>query len=180
MNVAVVGGGIGGLTAVLAIRRAGHEVVCFEQHPELVESGAGIQLGPNATRLLHRLGLEGALADVAVRPTRLQVRRWDSGAVIGELSGHPQVESVFGAPYYTVHRGDLHRVLAEAVTAPTVCAPHFASSSISKNHASQGRRDSGYSCRRRPCRIWPHHRRRACGWARAGTSSRTRSGPAAC
>ncbi|MGP3970062.1 FAD-dependent monooxygenase [Streptomyces sp. 6N223] len=120
MKVAVVGGGIGGLAAVLALRRAGHEVVCFEKEPELSEAGAGIQLGPNASRLLHRLGLADALTDVAVRPARLQTRRWDTGDVLQEQSAHPDVEALFGAPYYTLHRGDLHRVIAAAVPADVV------------------------------------------------------------
>lgn len=115
LNVAVVGGGIGGLAAVLAIRRAGHEAVCFEQSGELGELGAGIQIGPNASRLLHRLGLSEALAAVAVEPARLQFRRWHSGAVIKELVTGPEVIAAFGAPHYTLHRADLHRVLVDAV-----------------------------------------------------------------
>jgi salicylate hydroxylase len=115
LNVAVVGGGIGGLTAVLTLRRAGHEAVCFERAGELGEVGAGIQIGPNASRLLHRLGLSEALAAVAVEPARLQFRRWNSGALIKELVTGPEVTATYGAPHYTLHRADLHRVLADTI-----------------------------------------------------------------
>ncbi len=67
-EAAVIGAGIGGLTAALALARAGLGVRIFEQAPALREVGAGIQLAPNATRILHRLGLAEALARVAVKP----------------------------------------------------------------------------------------------------------------
>lgn len=120
LRVAVVGGGIGGLTAVLALLRAGHQVTCFEQAADPDELGAGIQLGPNATRLLHRLGLTDALTRVAVTPARIQFRRGRTGTVIKELTSHPDVEASYGAPYYTIHRADLRRALAEALPADTV------------------------------------------------------------
>ncbi|MBF6166023.1 FAD-dependent monooxygenase [Streptomyces gardneri] len=115
LKVAIVGGGIGGVSAALAVRRAGHEVVCFERSSELGEAGAGIQIGPNASRLLHRLGLSHALAAVAVEPARVQIRRWNSGKIIKEIDAGGHVAAIYGAPYYTVHRADLHRVLVDAL-----------------------------------------------------------------
>ncbi|MFI9407921.1 FAD-dependent monooxygenase [Nocardia sp. NPDC052316] len=115
LKVAIVGGGIGGVSAALAVRRAGHEVVCFERSGELGELGAGIQIGPNATRLLHRLGLSHALAAVAVEPVRLQIRRWSTGKIIKEVDAGSRLAEIYGAPYYTLHRADLHRALIDAV-----------------------------------------------------------------
>ncbi|MEO7548989.1 MAG: NAD(P)-binding protein, partial [Ramlibacter sp.] len=81
----VAGGGIGGLAAALAATRAGCTVRVFEQAAEFAEIGAGIQLGPNATRLLHGWGLEPALAQVAAAPQRLVVRRVGDGARLAVL-----------------------------------------------------------------------------------------------
>ncbi|MFG1798305.1 FAD-dependent monooxygenase [Nocardia sp. NPDC049149] len=113
--MAIVGGGIGGVSAALAVRRAGHEVVCFERSSELGEVGAGVQIGPNASRLLHRLGLSQALAAVAVEPARMEIRRWNSGKVIKGIDAGAHVAANYGAPYYTVHRADLHRALVDAL-----------------------------------------------------------------
>jgi salicylate hydroxylase len=80
--VAVVGGGIGGLTLAIALRRMGVEVEVFEQAPELGEIGAAVALSANATRLLQRLGVYHQLSAKAAEPTELQFRRWDSGELI--------------------------------------------------------------------------------------------------
>ena len=115
MDVAVIGAGIGGLTAALALARAGLTVRVYEQAPALREVGAGIQLAPNATRLLHRLGLAGALAGVAVRPACTEVRRWDDGRILWSQPLGDTVEARFGAPYYHLYRPDLLAVLANAL-----------------------------------------------------------------
>jgi salicylate hydroxylase len=113
MNVAVVGGGIAGLTAAAALTRAGVACTVFEQASRLGDAGAGIQLAPNATRLLRRLGAR--LADVAVRPEAVELRRWDSGELIARTELGAACEASYGAPYYTLHRADLHRALAGLV-----------------------------------------------------------------
>ena len=110
--MAVVGGGIAGLTAAAALTRSGVECAVFEQ-ASLVGDGAGIQLAPNATRLLHRLGVR--LSDVAVRPEAVELRRWDSGELIARTELGAVCEARYGAPYYTLHRADLHRALAALV-----------------------------------------------------------------
>jgi salicylate hydroxylase len=115
MDVVVIGAGIGGLTAALSLARAGITVRVFEQAPALREVGAGIQLAPNATRILHRLGLAGALARVAVRPARSEIRRWDDGRVLWSQPLGDVVERRFGAPYYHLYRPDLLAVLADAL-----------------------------------------------------------------
>ncbi|WP_431873548.1 FAD-dependent monooxygenase [Amycolatopsis sacchari] len=121
MRVIVVGGGIGGLTAALALLRAGHEVRVDERAAGFGEIGAGVQLGPNATRVLHGLGLDAALRRTAFSPVATRFLRWEDDTVLTEwpLAGH--MEARFGAPYYTVYRPDLITVLAAALPAGVVC-----------------------------------------------------------
>ena len=117
-QVIVTGGGIGGLAAALALGRAGADVRLLEQADAFSEVGAGIQLGPNATRLLHRWGLGPALADVASFPDKLQVRSATTGHTLGELpltAPGVAMQTRYGAPYATVHRADLHALLLRAV-----------------------------------------------------------------
>lgn len=117
MDAAVIGAGIGGLTAALTLARAGLTVRVYEQASALREVGAGIQLAPNATRILHRLGLAEALARAAVRPACTEVRRWDDGRVLWSQPLADTVEARFGAPYYHLYRPDLLAVLADALPA---------------------------------------------------------------
>ena len=114
-QVIVTGGGIGGLAAALALGRAGCEVRLFEQADAFSEVGAGIQLGPNATRLLHSWGLGQALAAVAAFPDKLQVRSATTGHTLGELPLGSAMQTRYGAPYATVHRAGLHALLLRAV-----------------------------------------------------------------
>jgi salicylate hydroxylase len=113
MSVAVVGAGISGLTVAAALIRAGIDCQVYEQAPELGEVGAGIQISPNASRILHRLGLQRRLRSVAVRPEALEMRRWDDNAVLMRNVLGEACASMYEAPYYSVHRADLHRCLLE-------------------------------------------------------------------
>ncbi|WP_345575311.1 FAD-dependent monooxygenase [Nonomuraea rosea] len=115
MSVAIVGAGIAGLTFAAALRRAGVDVHVYEQAPRLFEVGAGVQLAPNATRLLHRLGLGDRLRAVAVAPQAIEMRRWDDGTLLQRTPLGDLCLLRFGAPYYTVHRADLHRSLLSLV-----------------------------------------------------------------
>ncbi|MEM6708997.1 MAG: FAD-dependent oxidoreductase [Pseudomonadota bacterium] len=110
----VVGGGIGGLTAALCLARTGWQVQVFEQSPAFGEAGAGIQLSPNASRVLHGLGLQPALERRAFLPQETQVRAWHSGRVISRTPLGESAKTRYGTPYYHVHRGDLLRVLLDA------------------------------------------------------------------
>ena len=115
MQVAIVGGGIGGLAAALACTRGGAQVQLLEQAPVFGEVGAGVQLGPNVVRVLHGWGLGDALASVAAFPEQLQVRSALSGQLLGVLPLGQHMVQRYGAPYATVARADLHRLLLSAV-----------------------------------------------------------------
>ncbi|MDA0159459.1 FAD-dependent monooxygenase [Solirubrobacter ginsenosidimutans] len=122
MRVAIAGGGLGGLAAALFLLRAGvRDVQVFEQQPQLGEIGAGIQVGPNAVRLLQRLSLGAALTDVAVPfEVAWEFRRWQDGRVLFSESFGAAGAERFGAPYLALHRVDLLSVLASAVPAGVV------------------------------------------------------------
>jgi salicylate hydroxylase len=114
-SVAIAGGGIGGLAAALALARAGQQVALFEKAIAFSEIGAGIQLGPNVTRILQGWGLLEAVRRIATAPDRLQVRSSTTGGVLGELRLGETMAVRYGAPYLTLHRADLHAVLLGAV-----------------------------------------------------------------
>jgi 2-polyprenyl-6-methoxyphenol hydroxylase-like FAD-dependent oxidoreductase len=120
MRAIVVGAGVGGLAATLSLRRAGHEVTLVEQAARFTEIGAGIQLAPNATRLLRRLGLLDAVAAQAARPSHVSFRTWSDGAEICRYALGRAAEDAFGAPYLLLHRADLHQALAAAVPPSSV------------------------------------------------------------
>jgi salicylate hydroxylase len=112
----IAGAGIGGLTAALTLGRAGLQVIIIEQAERLEETGAGIQLSPNASRVLIDLGLGDRLRAAAVAPTALRVLRARDGHEIVRMP-LAQVAERFGAPYWVIHRGDLQAALIEAVQA---------------------------------------------------------------
>ena len=115
MKVAVIGGGIGGLSAALQLLQVGLDVHVYEQAPHIAEIGAGIQISPNASRILLRLGLRAAMDASGTRPRAVHQRRWDDGRILQRAPLGPEVEAAFGAPYYHFHRADLVNLLAEAL-----------------------------------------------------------------
>ena len=115
--VLLAGAGIGGLAAALACARIGVPVQLFERSPALAEVGAGIQLGPNVTRLLKGWGLQTALEAVAAYPENLLIRSAERGTLLGRLRLGEQALVRYGAPYATVHRADLQALLLQAVQA---------------------------------------------------------------
>ncbi|MFD0358031.1 FAD-dependent monooxygenase [Streptomyces sp. NPDC127110] len=119
-RVAVIGAGLGGLTAAAALYARGLDVTVYERGETLREQGVGMHLGPNGTRLLERLGLGPRLAELAVRPEALEVRAFHNGAPVAVQEMGEAWERQFRAPYLTVHRGDLHRMLAGLVPAERV------------------------------------------------------------
>jgi salicylate hydroxylase len=114
-EIAIVGAGIAGLALSAALDRRGLSSVIFEQAAELTEAGTGVQIAPNASRLLHRLGLATRLREVAVRPQATEFRRWADDSLIGRSPLGDECERRYGAPYYTIHRADLRDALASLV-----------------------------------------------------------------
>jgi salicylate hydroxylase len=115
-SVIVAGAGIGGLTAALALVKSGFRVTVLEQAQKLEETGAGIQLSPNATRTLIGLGLAERLKPHVVAPLGLRVLSGRSGREIVRMPLGEEVAHRYGAPYWMIHRGDLQAELAAAVT----------------------------------------------------------------
>jgi salicylate hydroxylase len=115
MHIAIVGAGLGGLTAAAVLLQRGHRVRVFEQAAELGEIGAGIQMSANAMKVLDRLGLRDTLAPLAVRPQAFEFRRFDSGEMLHRLPLGDAHAQRHGAPYFQLHRADLHRALLDVV-----------------------------------------------------------------
>ncbi|KAF5319269.1 hypothetical protein D9619_008302 [Psilocybe cf. subviscida] len=113
LNVVIVGGGIAGLSTAYCLGRAGHHVTVIEQTPWLEEVGAGIQLAPNASRLLMRWGLALSLEELGVRPESASFNRFQNDHKIGFNFIGEHVRAEHGAPYYHIHRADLVRLLHE-------------------------------------------------------------------
>jgi salicylate hydroxylase len=115
LSIAIVGGGIGGLTAALSLLRAGADVHVYERVRTIREVGAGIAVTPNATRILHRLGLAEALEKTAVRAQAWDQRRWEDGRTLLRTPIAGAMEAAFGFPFYHIHRADLVNTLVGAL-----------------------------------------------------------------
>ncbi|KAK2596586.1 hypothetical protein N8I77_013467 [Diaporthe amygdali] len=117
LNIIIVGAGLGGLATAIALRRTGHDVTVFEQAPELMEVGAGIQVPPNSGKLLERWGVMQRLAKQVVEPSRINFRRWQDSEVIGVTDLTSEFNSHYEVPYYVVHRAHLHTALYQQAVA---------------------------------------------------------------
>jgi salicylate hydroxylase len=115
-NVIVAGAGIGGLSAALMLAQSGFRVTLLEQTERLSDTGAGIQLSPNATRLLIALGLGERLRANAFAPEAVAIKT-ASGGSIARIPLGSEAERRYSAPYWAIHRGDLQAALVEAVRA---------------------------------------------------------------
>ena len=113
-RVIIAGGGIGGLTTALCLAKYDWSVLVLEQARTFTTAGAGIQLSPNCSRVLHELGLAQALQAQAFLPEGTQFRHWRTGRVITESTLGAEIAERYGAPYYHMHRGDLLEVLLDA------------------------------------------------------------------
>jgi len=113
-RIVVVGAGLGGLTATLALQRAGYRPRLLEQAAALGEVGAGISVTPNATKGLESLGLGPALAALAEEPPHQAIRSAATGDEVMRID-RTGTRARYGAAYYMLHRADLHALLVEAV-----------------------------------------------------------------
>ena len=107
-RIAIVGAGLGGLAAAIALRRQRFEVQVYEQAPELAEFGAGINISPNSVKFFHAVGLADKLHAISSEPVGLTWRDWGSEEIHNCLP-FGDFEKRYGAKYYVVHRSDLHR-----------------------------------------------------------------------
>jgi salicylate hydroxylase len=119
-TIAILGGGIGGLAAAIALRQAGRDVAVFEQTSRFARVGADINLTPNAVRALDGLGLGAALRETAARPRFRISRMWDSGEETSRLPMAEEAERLYGAPQLTLHRADLLAALEAALPEGTI------------------------------------------------------------
>lgn len=124
-DILIAGAGIAGLTAALAFAQRGFSVRIFERAPELVDIGAGLQLSPNATRLLDSLGLAAALRQAAVRPEAIVLRRASTSREIARVPLGTEGTRRWGADYLVIHRADLQSILLDAVKAHPAIRLHL-------------------------------------------------------
>jgi salicylate hydroxylase len=115
MRILIAGGGLGGLTAGLALLKKGFNVRILEQAAQLKEVGAGIQLSPNCNHVLFKLGLEPEFMKLASEPQGKIVRLWNTGQTWNLFDLGSVSRKLYGYPYLTAHRADLHQTLANAV-----------------------------------------------------------------
>ncbi len=114
--ILIAGGGIGGLAAALALARIGRRVTVVERSAAPAESGAGLQLSPNAVKALRQLGVADRIAHLATAPAALTVRNGHDATILATTS-LSSTTTRYGAPYWVIHRADLHRALFDAATA---------------------------------------------------------------
>ena len=141
----IVGGGIGGLSAALACGQAGARPQVLERAATFSEVGAGIQMGPNVTRTLHAWGLAEDLKAIGFAPRKLEAKDTQTGQVIGSLPLGQRSLDTYGAPYVTVHRADLHRVLLQKLMRSGLAQLHLDSEVEAVQQAADGIQISGTS-----------------------------------
>jgi salicylate hydroxylase len=117
LEIAVIGAGIAGLAATRALQRAGFRVRVYEQTAVLGEVGAGLSVSPNAAHALNALGLGPRLQAIGVEPERGAVKHWRTGEILVHIERGASMQAKYGAPYYQLHRADLHAALVESVRA---------------------------------------------------------------
>ena len=124
LSIAIIGAGMGGLATAAALRRPRIDVTVYEQAAQFARIGAGIQIGCNAMKVLHELGLEQRLRAQSFYPRSWNNRDWRTGEVKFDMIFGESAERKFGAPYLLAHRGDLHAALASAVPDEDVKLSH--------------------------------------------------------
>ena len=119
MKIAIVGGGIGGLTTALALSQNSHDITVFERSAGIREIGAGVQISPNAGRLLHSLGLGATYSEISVNPHRVVLRRWEDDSIIRATDLDESFISQHQVPLANVARNELVEIIGNAVAART-------------------------------------------------------------
>ena len=123
-NIAIVGAGIGGLAVSACLRKAGLETTIYEQAPAFARIGAGIQMSPNAMRVLYGIGIGERIREIAFEPPHWRNRDSDTGRMSNEHPLGPDAFARYGVPYVLMHRGDLHAALHGAVPDETIRFGH--------------------------------------------------------
>jgi len=124
LKIAIAGGGIGGMAAAIALRKAGHEVEVFEQAADYKRIGADVNLTPNAVHALDGLGVVPAIKETAASPTHRISRMWDTGEETSRLEMADEAERKYGAPQLTIHRADLLDALRRQLPGTVVKLDH--------------------------------------------------------
>jgi 6-hydroxynicotinate 3-monooxygenase len=119
-KIAVIGAGLGGLTAGILLQKAGFQVEVHEQAPSFLRIGAGLHLSANAMYVMRATGIEDRLMSVSSEPSSFWSRDWQSGESLFDLPLGEEGTAKYGAPYINVHRGDLHEILADALAPGTI------------------------------------------------------------
>lgn len=143
-KIAIIGGGIGGLNAALCLLQKGFDVHVYEQASSLGEVGAGIVISPNASRILHGLGLEGELSKKGVRALEWVQRRWDNGRVLLKAPIGDVHEKLFGFPHYQLHRADLLNILSGAFPADRIHVGHRCTGFVDHGDHVEVRFENGF------------------------------------
>jgi salicylate hydroxylase len=146
LRIGIIGAGIGGLTAAVALRQAGFAVEVYEQAAELTEVGGGINMGPNAVRVLQRLGLGPALDRDGVRPLFTHQRRWQDGRTLQRAMLNPRCEQLYGAPHLTIHRRDLLAAITSGFPAAHVHLGHRLTGFMDRGDGVDAWFDNGARC----------------------------------
>ncbi|MEO1902888.1 MAG: FAD-dependent monooxygenase [Alcanivorax sp.] len=120
LRVGIIGGGIGGVALARALGRRGIDFHLFEQAPAFGEVGAGVQMTPNAVKVLKALGLTEALDDIGFLPESMRGINWQTGETLFRTPLKDTFPQVYGAEFYHVHRADLHGILAADLSADKV------------------------------------------------------------
>ena len=147
LKIAIIGGGIGGAAAALSLLQAGHDVEVYEQTQTLREVGAGIQISPNASRVIHGLGLAEPLAQIGVRPLAFHQKRWQDGRTILKSPLGDTVEAAFGFPYYQVHRPGVLSMLVAALPPERLHTGHRLAAFTEHRDAVEMQFDNGVRAR---------------------------------
>jgi 2-polyprenyl-6-methoxyphenol hydroxylase-like FAD-dependent oxidoreductase len=143
LRIGIIGAGIGGLTAAVALQQAGFTVDIYEQASELTEVGGGINTAPNAVRVLRRLGLRPGLDRDGVQPLVTHQRRWQDGRTLQKAPLNPLCEELYGAPHMTFHRRDLLAVIASGFPSERVHLGHQLAGFAAQGAVVEARFDNG-------------------------------------